>query len=252
MKKDTFLTTVPFAGFYCSIHDEGLEYTLARYFDYEGQGDGNSDLIDAARDAIDWRCVHEAYAVEYVAGLRAEYDVELAFESLSSPAYYNFETDRVFAHIDRDSLARIAKAIPRDRLRKAVKERFTSRSGFMSHYPADLSSWPARLSDWDHNQIGLLLELYLDQEASGYGSDGLDSFKQYEVMESAFGNGYVENWFHEHERRGYEGTMNRLDKIGRYLAERDQRTIKTMSQFKAARRSENRPFDHTPLGAWVC
>jgi hypothetical protein len=251
MKPETFLTTIPFSGFYCSVHDSEMDSALERMFDLEGTGYANPDLVDAARDAIDWPCVQEAYAAEFVESLGVEYDLNLTFESLSSPKYYNFETDRIFAHIDRASLAKIARAVPRDTLRKAIKARFTSRDGFISHYSPRLSDWPARLSDWDHNQIGTLLGLYLDQEAAGYGSDGFDSYRQCEIMESAFGNGYPEGLFYEHERRGYAGTLNRLYRIAEYLAKREARPIKTLDQWHAARRAENRPFCDTPLGAYA-
>ena len=251
MKTDKFLTTVPFSGFYCSVHDEELDHCLERLFDRQGTGATNPDLVDAARDAIDWPCVYEAYAARFVDDLGTEYDLILDFESLSSPKYYNFETDRIFTYIDRASLAKIARAVPRSDLRAAIKARFTSRDGFISHYPNRLSDWPRRVSEWDHNQIGLLLELYIDQEAAGCGSEGFDSFRQYEVMESAFGNGYPENWFFEHERRGYTGTLNRLCNIAEYLDKRDARPIKTLDDWHAARRAENRPFSATPLGGYA-
>lgn len=247
-KATQFLTTVPFSGFYCSLHDSELDHALERMFDHDGSGDANPDLIDAARDTIDWACVHQAYAAEYVDAMRAEYGIELKYQYMESPRYYNFETDRIFAHIDRDGLAMIARAVPRDALRKAIKERFTSRDGFISHYPARLADWPARLSDWDHNQIGTLLSVYLDQEAGGYGCDGFDQYREYELMEDAHGNGYVENWFFEHARRGYEKDLNRLCAIAEYLVKRDARPIKTLDQWRAARRAENRPFTGTPLG----
>jgi hypothetical protein len=250
MKTERFLTTVPFSGFYSSLHDSELDICLERLFDRDGMG-ANADLVDAARNVIDWPCVHEAYAAEYVSGLRHEYQIELKFESLTSPKYYNFETDRIFAWIDRESLAKIARAVPRAALRKAIKARFTSRSGFISHYEPDLSDWPARLSDWDHNQIGTLLGVYLDQEAAGCGSDGFDAYREYEVMESAFGNGYVENWFFGNENRGYEGTLNRLCRLAEYLDARAARPIKTLDQWHAARRAENRPFSATPLGSYA-
>lgn len=251
MKTEKFPVQVPFAGFYCSLHDSELDNVLERLFDFEGTGNANFDLVDVARDAIDWACVQEAYAAEYVKLLGHEYDLELTFDGMSPPKYYNFETDRVFAYITRDSLAKIARAVPRKALRAAIKERFTSRDGFISHYPSDLSDWPREFRDWDHNQIGTLLAVYLDQEAAGFGSDGFDSYREYEVMESAFGNGYVENWFFSHERRGYEGTLNRLGRIALYLSEREARPIKTLDQWHAARRAENRPFCDTPLGAYA-
>jgi hypothetical protein len=250
-KIDRFPVTVPFAGFYCSVHDEELEHALERMFDREGDGRVNSGLVDAARDAIDWRGVHEAYAARYVDEVSAEFDLNLTFDGLESPKYYNYETDRIFAYIDRASLAKIARAVPRAALRKAIKDRFTSRSGFISHYDNDLSAWPRSFADWDHNQIGTLLEIYLDRESEGYGHDGFDSLKQYYVMESPFGNGYPENWFFENARRGYENTLNRLLNIAEYLDKRAARPIKTLYQWHAARRAENRPFAATPLGSYA-
>ena len=252
-KIENFPTTVPFAGFYCSIHDEELDRALEQIFaDRETGCDVNSDLVDLARDAIDWQAVHEAYALEYVKSLGADYDLNLTFDGMSSPKYYNFETDRIFATIDRETLARMLRAVPRKALRKRIRERFASRDGFISHYPRDLSDWPRQLCDWDHNQVGTLLELYLDREAAGCGSDGFDSYRQYELMEYAMGNGKLEAWLFKHARRGYDGYLSRLCRVHDYLQDRAARPIKTLEHWHAARRMENRPYNATPLGAWAC
>ena len=253
MKTENFLTTVPFDGFYHSLHDSEIDHALEIVFDIGGSGDVNPDILEAARDALDWPCIYEAYAKEYAESIGHEYDLELTFESLSSPRFYNFETDRAFSHISRDSLAKIWRAVPRDALRDAIRERFTSRDGFISHYPNSLDDWPRRLSDWDHNQIGTLLWVYLDHEVRGYVNGGFDGWAQLEVMESAFGNGFIENLFFDPDnaRRGYEKELNRLDAINRYLHERNARPVKTLEQWHAARRAENRPFSATPLGGYA-
>ena len=46
------------------------------------------------------------------------------------------------------------------KLKERIKERFSSRDGFMSFYSSDLGDWPKELKDWDHNQLSTLLEVY--------------------------------------------------------------------------------------------
>ena len=58
----------------------------------------------------------------------------------------------------RDLLAKIDK----DVFRSTIKERFTSRDGFISFYPNRVEDWPD-LEEWDHNHVGTLLEAYVSQ-----------------------------------------------------------------------------------------
>jgi hypothetical protein len=48
-------------------------------------------------------------------------------------------------------------------LNKVIRERFTSRSGFISHYPNHISDWP-RIEEWDHNHVGTVMAAYLGEE----------------------------------------------------------------------------------------
>lgn len=85
----------------------------------------------------------------------------LQFESMASPREYNFETDRIFCHIPLKTVRALFKASESENhisLRAAIRERFTSRSGFISHYSNDLETWlDKHLQEWDHNEIGTLL-----------------------------------------------------------------------------------------------
>ena len=47
-------------------------------------------------------------------------------------------------------------------LENKIKERFTSRSGFWSHYKNELDLWTQDYSEWDHNQIGTCFELFFE------------------------------------------------------------------------------------------
>ncbi len=55
-------------------------------------------------------------------------------------------------------LFRKSKAEEHATLAQVIKERFTSRDGFLSGYRNELDSWLAKpLRDWDHNELGTLL-----------------------------------------------------------------------------------------------
>ena len=50
-----------------------------------------------------------------------------------------------------------------------IKQRFTSRDGFWSHYKNELDLWTQDYSEWDHNQIGTCFELFdLEEEDINY------------------------------------------------------------------------------------
>lgn len=87
--------------------------------------------------------------------------IGLQFESMDSPREYNFTTDRIFCHIPLKTvraLFKISKAENHERLKAAIYERHTSRSGFISFYGNDLESWLKKpLQEWDHNEIATLL-----------------------------------------------------------------------------------------------
>src|SRR5690606_26269592 len=85
----------------------------------------------------------------------------LEFESLDSPREYNFCTDRIFCYIPLESAKRlfvISAKGNHKRLKEVIRERFTSRDGFISFYSNNLEEWLDKpLDQWDHNEIGTLL-----------------------------------------------------------------------------------------------
>jgi hypothetical protein len=131
-----------------------------------------AEIRDRLFDCVDWSQVHQTYARKYCRAFAEEYGIELKFESLSSPKYYNYETDRIFAHISDEEIARLFEAVDVKALEKLIRERFSSCSGFISHYPNTLEDW-GDLDTWDHNQLGTLVEAYVIQEL-GRGDEPLD------------------------------------------------------------------------------
>ena len=98
--------------------------------------------------------------------LKAEYNL------LTSPREYNFETDRIFIDIEKNHAIDFIKYIIKNykkELEKKIKDRFTSRDGFISFYKNSLDLWIYDYSEWDCNMIGTCFELFdLEEEDINY------------------------------------------------------------------------------------
>ncbi len=150
-------TTIPFKGFYESIHDGCLTDAFKGYF-RDDQGDLSDEI---SFDLVDWRLAYNGYAKSFTDKVSETFGVKLTFAELSSPKEYNFETDRIFCDIELKEVQRLFNMVKRDDLAALVKERFTDRSGFISFYSSDLDKWSEHLQDWDINQVGTLVQCYL-------------------------------------------------------------------------------------------
>lgn len=157
-------TYIPFSGFYNSIHDEELDRALDDIFQNDN-GDIYTSLRDKAFDSMNWKNVHTEYAKKYTKGFATNFEIDLAFSELSSPKYYNFETDRIFCDIEFSEVERVFGLTNKIQLEKLIKENFTSYDGFHSFYSNELSTWlDTPLKEWDLNQVGTLIECYINQE----------------------------------------------------------------------------------------
>jgi len=153
-------TTIPFSGFYDSIHSSEIESRLELECS-DDSGEINPELLEQVHNLVDWKKIHTEYARLYVESLEALLELELEFSEVVSPREYNFETDRVFCSIPAQSVSRMLLAVDLSGLDKLIAEKFTSYSGFISRYPNSLSAWMTTpISRWDHNQVGTLLEYY--------------------------------------------------------------------------------------------
>jgi hypothetical protein len=206
---------LPFSGFYYSVHDQELDEVLNQMFSDRDTGcDVNEDLVMRAWDKMDWRQVHIDYAKEYVDDFSREFKLDLEFDELNSPREYNFTTDRVFAYITTESLQKVFNTVDTPALRVKIHENHTSRDGFISFYTNTLESWPADVTEWDPNQIGTLLQAFVEQEST----NDWDQYEEYNLMEDTRGNGYLDEilWRNCPE-------MARLTKVHEYLEHRAKR-----------------------------
>lgn len=181
-------TTIPFSGFYESWHSGDIDQEIISYFDIEGRGD-SSLVPDDIYMSFPYGDAYKRYAEEYAESFNNWFtsetglSLDLKFESLVSPREYNFTTDRIFCFITPEKKRELFNHVDKDKLRKVIKEHFTSRSGFSSFYSNDLDQWLLKpVEDWDHNQIGTLINAAMPEE-----------FNDYDVMEDDRGNGVISN-----------------------------------------------------------
>ena len=207
------LTTIPFSGFYCTLHESALDDAVEQMFSDKATGcTVYRGLADRAQWDCDWGLVMRDYAEEYAGQFADHFGIRMSFESMTSPKEYNFTTDRIFCHIPLDECTRLLSATPRDLLDKVAAEMFTSRDGFMSFYSPDISTW-GDLSEWDYNQIGCLITAYVRHEEPDF-----DQYAEYALMEDAQCNGYFDSWISSNTP-----TVDRLYKVYDYLEQRSER-----------------------------
>lgn len=151
---------IPFAGFYCSVHDQAMDDALMGINQNE---DGDPATV-LEQDNVDWRQVRLAYAQACVKDIAETMGVALTFGEIVSPRFYNFETDQLLADITPTDLASVLARIEADPdlkegLRAHVHEVLEPRSGFIPFYANTLDDW-GPLEDWDEQQAGVMLDFW--------------------------------------------------------------------------------------------
>lgn len=167
---------LPFPGFYDSWYsgaiDSQEEQFVENEADYRQEENGVPDaerldasdyhdiLLDVTTYSICYRKIANAYVDAFSYWLSDELDIELPleFESMTSPKYYNFETDRVFAYMPVEKVKYLREMVDGLHYRKVIEDRHTSRSGFCSYYSNDLAFYLEKEDDeFDHNELETLI-----------------------------------------------------------------------------------------------
>ena len=177
-------STIPFCGFYESFISDDIDHQIGQQIEWD------TDIYDLNEDEqqILWdnylsvnrsyfyNEIAEHYTDLYIDALNERlegFTLNAKFNLLTSPREYNFETDRIFIEIEENDAIDFIKYIIKNykkELENKIKERFTSRSGFWSHYKNRLDLWTQDYSKWDHNQIGTCFELFDFDELHFYES----------------------------------------------------------------------------------
>ena len=177
-------STIPFDGFYNSYISSDIEHQIGQQIEWDTDiFDLNEDeqqiLFDnylSVNNSSFYNEIAEHYTDLYIDALNERlegFTLKAKFNLLTSPREYNFETDRIFIDIEKNHAIEFIKYIIKNykkELENKIKERFTSRSGFWSHYKNGLDLWTKDYSEWDHNQIGTCFELFDFDELNFYES----------------------------------------------------------------------------------
>ena len=176
-------STIPFDGFYESFISDDIDHQIGQQIEWDSD---TFDLNESEEEIIQnnyltvntsyfYNQIAEDYTNFYIDALNERlkgFTLKATYKCFESPREYNFETDRIFIEIEENHAIDFIKYIIKNykkELENKIKDRFTSRSGFWSHYKNGLDLWTKDYSKWDHNQIGTCFELfYLEEEDINY------------------------------------------------------------------------------------
>lgn len=208
--------TIPFSGFYESHHNSAMSDALERMFQ-DDSGDIHPELAQAASDALGWSRAFALYAGAYAKHFCEEFDIGGTFEKMVSPREYNFDTDVLYITLSEAEVARIVGHVDPARLAQLCRDKFTSRSGFISFYSPDWESW-GDFRKWDHHQVGAVIEAYMIQQCEEDKQTTPCDWELYS-MDWASEGGQLDNWLLD----GQSDEVRRLLKIHDYLRAREKR-----------------------------
>lgn len=155
---------IPFSGFYESFYSHELDEEETRTAEHLAE---EHQVSQQDVQEILWRHsnvtkalpdICEAYADSFNVMLNDALDLDLKmdFVEMTSPKYYNFETDRIFVKLSTEDAYALYRRVGKKAVRKMARKMFTSRDGFISHYDPDIDEW-GQLRTWDYNQLYALM-----------------------------------------------------------------------------------------------
>jgi hypothetical protein len=157
MKVKTYLPL--FSGFYDSHWDDPCFDGEEEYFDLPND--------KSFYEFIDWNAYHNHIAKEMcneVESLLSDFVSSIEFEKISSPRYYNFENDAIHCEIDFNE-EKVMNYLNENKeaFSNYIRERYTSRDGFISFYENNAEEW---LHEWqeDSHKVGSVLQFICENE----------------------------------------------------------------------------------------
>jgi len=178
--KNKAIATIPFQGFYDSIYSYSIEGEIENTAEWYAEDYNLSDkqketlasgYLEKNRSEFYYN-VSKDYAEGFIYEIERETGLSLnaSFESVESPREYNFATDRLFIELPEESAVAFTNYIlanHKEELEELIKQRFTTRSGFISNYKNTLEAWGNPI-EWDYNQLGTCFEIFAHLEDSIY------------------------------------------------------------------------------------
>jgi hypothetical protein len=191
------ITTIPFTGFYESVHSAIIDSEMESMF-YEAPV-----ALEYFQD--NWSLsleVRDMYCRDYLAAFGQATGLTLAYAPVQSPREYNFSTDRLLAFISAYDAQGLLHELGRDTLAGYVYTQMRTRGDLIPHYSTDLDAWGA-LATWDYNQVGMLVAAWCDNVHG--------AIDEIELMEWVVHNG----WVGLAVEAGFKGDWAEIDRLQR-------------------------------------
>lgn len=159
---------VPFWGFYESIHDSFINDAIESAFNYDyDTGDDKELPLDFWDDVMsadfNWSDIQSAYAKAYTEAFGEKFGLDLEYIEMTSPREYNFTSDRIFAKVPIEQINKIRKEVESHKdYPEYIREKFTSRDGFWSHYENDYKHEEWTREVLDECQYEVILDFWLE------------------------------------------------------------------------------------------
>jgi len=143
--KQTIETNAPsFSGFYNSIWEFDYEQELC-YINESRRDNGLDELTSDNEIEIDYTNYKNNIAEQYcdvIGELLNDYIDSMKFIKIKSPREYNFTTDKIECNVTFDTNKIQEWCVDNlDTLGKYIKDRFTSRDGFISFFSNNVDVW---------------------------------------------------------------------------------------------------------------
>jgi hypothetical protein len=165
-----------FPGFYNTVFEPNEENEI-----YSHNQEYGTDL---SYDDFEWHYddyrerVASAFVESFERNFQSIMPAEIKYQSISSPAYYNFSNDSINIEVDLD-FDRFMEIVneKKEELSDYILEHYTSRDGFISFHSNNVDEWcnPEYVLEQKEHRVGALMEalssLFIDIEDIFYWTD---------------------------------------------------------------------------------
>ena len=151
-----------------SIEKEYLNWLLNNLFDYVNNEDYENDVA-------------KEYTKQWFASAKEQIDYieSIKYQKTNSPRFYNYSTDYIDITIKIDIDRLVFDFATTEGAAKYIKEKYSCRSGFISHYDNDISTWIKNLDDNLEHKIGSMLNFIVNIDELDIYSDVFDDISPY-------------------------------------------------------------------------
>ena len=132
------LVKIPFSGFYNSIHDSIIDSVLEHETEHYADVDKANDIILDVLNINHYNKIREELSKVFVEGINElfwyEYDIklDLEFDSLKSPNFYNYSTDKIYCYVDNNKINELVALLDNENdFIEVLKDKYQSRDGFI-------------------------------------------------------------------------------------------------------------------------